>query len=341
MKKTLLLTAIFILLGVYIHGQTDSGYSLREAYINKYWKIAVDKMRDYRIPASITLAQGILESGAGRSDLATEANNHFGIKCHKDWNGDSFIKDDDAKGECFRKYSTAEESFRDHSLFLTNRTWYAPLFQLDITDYKGWAKGLKSAGYATNPNYSQMLIKLIEDHKLYRFDDPSYLPESQGILANNDSTKSSSGEEIIEEITEEKLLVVQEDNKQEEPERLQVYDSGPVDRSIFLINGLRCLVAKPDDNILRLAIDFSIDPADLIRYNDLDSRGSIRPGQVIFLEKKKRTAQRESFTVASNESLYDISQLFGVRLSLLVKRNGGDPHSPLPTGTKISLNKSK
>lgn len=341
MKKTLLLTASLLLLGIYLKGQSDNGYSLREAYISKYWQIAVDKMRDYRIPASITLAQGILESGAGRSDLATEANNHFGIKCHKEWNGDSYIKDDDAKGECFRKYSNAEESFKDHSLFLTTRKWYAPLFKLEVTDYKGWAYGLKAAGYATNPSYPQMLIKLIEDHKLYRFDEPGYSPESTKLIAENDTTNKEANELIVSEVSESLLPVVQESTPKAEQERLQIYETGPVDRSLFLINGLRCLIAKPDDNILKVAIDFSIDPTDLIRYNDLDSRGSIRPGQVIYLEKKKRTAQKETFTVASNESLYDISQLFGVRLSVLVKRNGVDPHSPLPAGTKISLNKSK
>ena len=135
-----------------------------ELYIQKYKDLAVEHMVEYSIPASITLAQGILESGSGESDLAVESNNHFGIKCHRDWEGDRSYYDDDEENECFRKYKSASESYLDHSLFLKNKPRYSELFSLNITDYKGWAKGLKKAGYATDPNYANNLIRVIEKY---------------------------------------------------------------------------------------------------------------------------------------------------------------------------------
>ena len=141
-----------------------------EEYIAQYKDVAIKKMREYKIPASITLAQGILESGSGNSRLARKANNHFGIKCHKEWHGKKFYMDDDEKHECFRKYPKAADSYRDHSKFLTQRGRYTFLFQYDITDYKKWAYGLKKAGYATNPKYPRLLIKIIEKYHLDQCD---------------------------------------------------------------------------------------------------------------------------------------------------------------------------
>ena len=164
MKNLLSILLLFIALSLFSQTKTD-------AYIAKYSSIAIDEMNRYSIPASITLAQGILESGNGESRLAKEGNNHFGIKCHKNWNGQTIIEDDDEKGECFRKYSNASESYRDHSLFLTERGRYSFLFEYSNTDYKNWAKGLKKAGYATNPKYPKLLIDLIEKYDLVRFDD--------------------------------------------------------------------------------------------------------------------------------------------------------------------------
>jgi flagellum-specific peptidoglycan hydrolase FlgJ len=156
-------------------------------YIENYKDIAVKKMMEYKIPASITLAQGILESGNGRSELTRKANNHFGIKCHKGWDGKKVHHDDDEKHECFRKYNQPEESFDDHSMFLTSRSRYADLFELDIDDYKAWAKGLKNAGYATDRKYPDKLIKIIEDYQLYAYDDI--------VLGVNNQTKRSRKKE--------------------------------------------------------------------------------------------------------------------------------------------------
>ena len=146
-----------------------------ENYIKKYRELAVDEMRKYRIPASITLAQGLLESGAGQSALARKSNNHFGIKCGGDWTGKSVSHDDDARGECFRAYKNPKESYEDHSKFLAGRPRYASLFKLSITDYKGWARGLKKAGYATNPRYADQLIGIIELYELHKYDQKDYL----------------------------------------------------------------------------------------------------------------------------------------------------------------------
>lgn len=150
-------------------GKSLNKYTL--AYIRKYAPMAVLEMHKYKIPASITLAQGILESGNGRSNLARKSNNHFGIKCHKKWRGKRVYHDDDAKGECFRKYTYVQTSYKDHSKFLSGRKRYENLFKLNIKDYKGWARGLKKAGYATDRRYPRKLIKIIQEYQLYRFDN--------------------------------------------------------------------------------------------------------------------------------------------------------------------------
>jgi LysM repeat protein len=181
MKKLLLILFLLPLVNL--------AQSRRQAYIDEFKGIAVREMRMYGIPASITLAQGILESGDGTSRLATEANNHFGIKCHEDWEGGRIYHDDDAKGECFRKYKHAEESYRDHSIFLSTRSRYASLFEYDKTDYKNWAKGLKKAGYATSPTYADALINLIETNQLHQYDveglEGEVLPEYRIVHLEN------------------------------------------------------------------------------------------------------------------------------------------------------------
>ncbi len=184
--------------------------SKRQAYIDQFKSIAVREMRIYGIPASITLAQGILESGDGTSRLATQGNNHFGIKCHDDWKGGRMYHDDDEKNECFRKYKHAEESYRDHSEFLKNRSRYATLFELAKTDYKGWAKGLKKAGYATSPTYADALINLIEQNNLHRLD----LEGLEGELTFEDRTLSAkNGAKYIPLLADESLEYIADGSK--------------------------------------------------------------------------------------------------------------------------------
>jgi len=174
MKRGLLITGILIL-AFQFPGFSQKKITVEE-YIDKYQDLAISEMKKHRIPASIKMAQAILESGSGNSELAVKANNHFGIKCHKGWTGKTYHKDDDEKDECFRKYKSPEDSYRDHSHFLTSRDRYKSLFDLEITDYKGWAYGLKQAGYATNPRYPELLIRIIEVNGLTRLDAGRRLP---------------------------------------------------------------------------------------------------------------------------------------------------------------------
>jgi len=293
-------------------------------YITTYKGIAIDKMHEFRIPASIILAQGLLESGSGNSELAENANNHFGIKCHKEWTGMTYTMDDDEKNECFRKYASAAESFNDHSYFLTSRPRYAGLFSLDILDYKGWAYGLKSAGYATNPRYAEMLIKIIEENELYLYDS-----ESGAKLAKKAKEKIPSGKK---------------DSAIEKVIRHADYDFVEVaegNRSIYVNNNVRLTYAREGDNIQTIAKDLGVHAFQLLRYNELGKNEEIATGQVIYVEPKKRKAAEETHTFLKGETMRDISQQYGVRLNSLYKKNNiAEGHEPEP-GTKIYLRKKK
>jgi len=272
--------------------------TLVNGYIEKYRDIAVKEMMVYRIPASITLAQGIHESDAGRSSLATQANNHFGIKCHKEWFGKTFYKDDDAPNECFRKYDNAIESFRDHSYFLTQRDRYKGLFDLDVNDYKGWANGLQAAGYATNPSYAKKLIQTIESFSLYRFDNANFMTAFGDMLEDLDNPE-----------------------KQAWLRKFIVVKKGKNNRNIFENNRLQMTIARKDDNIYLLARDFRISVDELLDYNDLPYATALKPGQIVYLESKRRKGAAESHQVQKGETLYTISQLYGIKLKMLYKRN--------------------
>ncbi|MCF8348999.1 MAG: glucosaminidase domain-containing protein [Bacteroidales bacterium] len=283
-----------------------------EEYIKTYKDIAIEKMKNYRIPASITLAQGILESGSGNSRLAQKANNHFGIKCHKGWTGKTFYMDDDEKNECFRKYKKAEDSYRDHSLFLTQRGRYSFLFDLKITDYKAWAKGLKKAGYATNPKYPEILISLIERYDLMKYD-------TQGKKENQEDKKpvKKTGKQVVTS-----NLSVENFNKFEK------YPSG---RQIFINNDRKLIIAKSGDTFFGLAKEFGIYTWQLYKYNDLEKDYLLKVGDIIYLQKKKRKAAREHryHEVANGQTIRQISQLYGVRESRLYKINN------LPKGVQV------
>ncbi len=325
MRKIMAVFTAF-LITLSIAAQNDSAFYIRERYIATYREIAIDKMREFKIPASITLAQGVLESGAGRSDLARYANNHFGIKCHKGWEGDYFIKDDDAKGECFRKYNKADESFRDHSLFLTSRAHYAPLFKLDISDYKGWAYGLKAAGYATNPNYPQLLLKIIEEHKLYAYDSIGLNLEPK--------PDSVSSHDFADEPD---VTTAAESNDM----ALQRYRSGPSDRQVFLKNGIKCVVAQPGDTYIALSVNFKLSLEDIYRFNDLVDGAMLKSGDVVYIQKKAKRTEHDFHIVRPGETLHSIAQLYGIRLTLLERRNSLNSRDTLTPGDKIWLNYRK
>lgn len=254
-------------------------------YIEKYSAIAVDEMYRSKIPASITLAQGILESGNGNSRLATEANNHFGIKCKASWTGEKVYEDDDAPQECFRKYPAAIDSYRDHSDFLMKNSRYAFLFDLDPSDYKGWAHGLKKAGYATNPQYAELLITFIEKHKLNRFD----------------ATKIS--EEEDRELKEEKALQLLAHGKEIE------------------VNGVPGIVAKAGDSYASIAMTYDLKVHQLYRYNDLSKDAICQPGDTLYLKSKKNKNDIAIHLVVGTETMYLISQRYAIKLEKLLDRN--------------------
>ena len=295
------------------------GQSVRmstKEYINKYKDIAIKDMKTYKIPASITLAQGILESGSGNSKLARKANNHFGIKCHGDWHGKKIYVADDIRHDCFRKYSSPEASYRDHSKFLTKGQRYAFLFRYPITDYKDWAYGLKRAGYATNPRYPQLLINYIEKYHLYKYD------KSQKHHAQK-SRKSRKAMAYMTPVVSTFTKV-----------RNSMYG-----RPVLENNGRRLVVVKAGDTFKKIAAEFEINTGKLIRYNDLKRTFILHPGELLYLEKKAPKAERgyKYHIVKQGETLWGISQLYGIRLSSLLDRNNLPKHYQAETGTIIRV----
>ena len=257
----------------------------RAEYIEHYAPLAVEQQTLYGIPASITLAQGLLESGNGNSRLAREANNHFGIKCGSGWDGPSVRHDDDALQECFRAYSSPEESYIDHSLILLERKWYRPLFDLDPKDYKAWAHGLKKAGYATNPLYAELLIKIIEDYELYQYDNTLvadwHPSEPQQEVVKEDVEK------VAEEVVEEK-----NDTPVEEPQKPRTVDvdnyrialSTVGEYGIYAEGGRRYVIATEGDNLSRVAKTLGISVRRLRKINNLSTSHTVIAGERIFIE---------------------------------------------------------
>ena len=291
--KKLKLFLILIICCLTLQAQTRN--KQYEAYIKKYRELAVEEMKKYHIPASITLAQGLLESGAGQSTLARKSNNHFGIKCGSDWSGKTVSHDDDALGECFRAYKHPKYSYEDHSKFLAGRPRYASLFNLNITDYKGWARGLKKAGYATNPRYADQLIGIIELYELYKYDDKNYL---KWIKKN------------------------------------------PNPHQTYIANDLLYIVVRAGDSWKSISQEFDISQKKLRKYNDLYKGYALQVGDILYLEKKNKKAGKEHIVhvLRAGESMYSISQKYGIRLKNLYKLNKMDEDDPTPkTGTILRL----
>ena len=293
----------------------------RKQYIDTYKEIAIVEMNAFHIPASITLAQGILESGNGNSGLAKNANNHFGIKCHKGWTGKSVRMDDDAKNECFRKYKNAETSYKDHSEFLTTRSRYAFLFDLKITDYKSWAKGLKKAGYATNPKYPQLLIKIIEENKLYEYD------KYYGKKYSRSSNKK-----------EKQNITTNFETPLAQTEYIEVHNSIN-SRKVYLNNGVKFTYAKKGDTFYKVAKEFNIYTFQVFRYNDMKKKDTPSEGQIIYLQSKKSQCNKSIHKVQSGETLFDISQEYGIKLKKLARYNNLKKEATLYPDQQIKLKK--
>lgn len=302
------------------------------AYIETYKDLAIEEMKRTGVPAAITLAQGIHESGAGLSDLVLASNNHFGIKCKSNWTGESVRHDDDAKGECFRKYPQASDSYRDHSDFLKNGQRYAFLFQLDPSDYTGWANGLKKAGYATNPKYPQVLIRMIEDYGLQQYTlaglqavQPSAIPVQQ-----NESRDGVKDIPVQEPAIKAPVLT---SNEQPAPKK---YPGG-----IFKINDLKVVYVKKGISYLALAKQYDIDLSKIFEYNEISQAEETATDQLVFLERKRKSGARDWHLVQAGETAYAISQQEGVRLESLLEYNKLDKNDPLRAGDKLSLKKKK
>ena len=297
-----------------------------EQYIEKYKDIAIREMKRMGVPAAITLAQGILETEWGNSVLVKKSNNHFGIKCKSNWTGESVTHDDDANGECFRAYTNAGDSYRDHSDFLKANQRYASLFKLDPTDYAGWAKGLKKAGYATNPRYPDLLIKYIEQNNLQQYSLMvlNKLPETDvavQIAAANENKIASQ----ISAIEPKALAPVQDAVVSPDPGK------------IILINNTKCIYSKKGTSLLVIADKNNISLSKLMEFNDMTEEGLLGKDQYIYLAKKAKTGDQEFYIVQSTETLHDIAQLTGVQVKYILEYNGLDEAAKLSQGAKILL----
>jgi LysM repeat protein len=287
-----------------------------QTYVEQFSSIAVEKMYQHRIPASITLAQGILESGIGESRLARDANNHFGIKCH-DWKGEYILHTDDKVNECFRKYKNPEESYEDHSLFLTTRGRYAHLFDLKTTDYKGWAIGLQRAGYATDPNYATRLITLIEENNLHAFDR---MPKQQ--------------EKPVREVKTAPVEIIKPPVK--ESHKSNRYPARDTQRNMY---GLRYVIANENDTYSIIANEFKVSMRSILKWNDLPHEVVLQKGDIVYLQNKKKRVTNYSTIhyVGSGETMHAISQRYGIQLKSLYNLNNM-PYSQVPSiGQKLYL----
>ena len=287
MKLTIRIFCLLFFIATLAEAATQRKIPSYEKYIKTYSALAIEQQKKYKIPASITLAQGLLESGAGQSDLARRSNNHFGIKCHSDWHGGRVYHDDDLRGECFRKYKRVEDSYEDHSKFL-KRSRYDRLFQLKITDYKGWARGLQKCGYATDRAYANKLIKVIEDYELYRYDTGK-----------------------VHKLTR------QEKKKLKYP---------TVKYTIYRTYGLLYVYAKENDSFDQIAQNLDFPVKDLKKFNEVPEDFPLQKGDIVYIEKKKKKADKPNYdhVVQVGESMHSIAQKYGIQIKSLYKMNKKD-----------------
>lgn len=299
--KRYLFFLVFILSFLSVGAQTRWNAQYQE-YVDQWSSVAIEQMNRYRIPASITLAQGLLESGAGRSELAREGNNHFGIKCHNGWTGPTVYKDDDQRNDCFRSYKTARESYEDHSRFLVNGRRYQSLFSLKMTDYKGWARGLKAAGYATNPKYADRLIEIIEVYKLYEYDKGK-------VVRGEGDWRDGAVNAVM--------------------------------RDVYIFNDRYYVLARRGDTYRTIGDDMGVSYRKLAKYNERNKNDQLEDGEIVWLEKKARKAPKQykgvPHIVQPGESMYSIAQYYGIRLERLYKMNDLGPDYSIRVGDQLRV----
>ncbi|MEE9460392.1 MAG: glucosaminidase domain-containing protein [Bacteroidales bacterium] len=308
-----ILAGLFIIFSFIHPAKVKSQHTARQEYIDQYKNWAIDEMKRSGIPASITLAQGMLESNNGNSTLATRGNNHFGIKCH-DWKGKSIRHDDDKKNECFRKYKSARDSYIDHTNFLMNGPRYSFLFELDQTDYKAWARGLKKAGYATSSTYASALIRIIEENELDHFDSGKI------------RRRKADDTETIPEITDIDGFEIEIDH-----------------RKILMRNRIDYIIVKEEDTYQSLTGELEMMPYELAQYNEIPRDSKLKKGQVLYLQPKRGKASVEFsyHMVEAGETMYDISQMYGIKLKKLYQLNLMDPGEEPEPSDEIHLRKKK
>jgi LysM repeat protein len=338
---------IVLIISSTLHAQRERA----EAYILKYKDLAIAEMHRTGIPASITLAQGILESQFGESDLAVNANNHFGIKCKTEWTGQKTYHDDDQKQECFRVYPSAEDSYKDHSNFLMTRDWYAFLFKLEPTDDSGWAYGLKKAGYATERDYPQRLLKLIGDYQLQQYSlealGKPYIESTTRNKRNNSNSKKqrvinqtdanvNTSTAIVEAAPEEKNEADVAINKQENTGTAFKKES-TYPNTVFSINHSRVIFAEAGVSLLSIANNYDISLGKLLEFNELNETDILTNDQLIFLERKMKKGAVDFHISTSEETLTLISQKEGVRLESILEYNKLKKDAVLRDGDKINL----
>lgn len=301
MRKIILLVAVVLSLGAQAQPRWNQAY---QQYIDQYKDIAIEQMRQWHIPASITLAQGLLESGAGNSELARKGNNHFGIKCNG-WTGRTTYHDDDERNECFRAYSSAYESYTDHSRFLAGSARYRQLFSLATTDYAGWARGLKAAGYATNPHYAQKLIEIIQLYHLDQYD------------------RAKDYDRFMSERTKD--------------QRVDGVDLHP----IKIFNKNYYLIARQGDTFKSIGEEVGISYRKIARYNERYRKDRLETGEIVWLKKKQtkapKTYKGRMHYVREGESMYSIAQGYGIRLKSLYKINHLPPDHQIRVGEALRL----
>ena len=307
-------------------------------YINNYKDLAIEEMQRTGIPASIKLAQGIHETSAGTSDLVRRSNNHFGLKCKSEWTGMTVKHTDDAPNECFRKYESSRDSYKDQSNYLKNSPRYASLFDLDPTDYKAWAYGLKKAGYATNPKYSPVLIKLIEDYDLQ-----DYTMIALGKLKSGQETLAKSENKNLEKIPDEKPVVMQPEpevvvySKKETKKEAVVEKKPEYPDGEFKINETKVIYAKKGTSYLSLAEKYAIPLARIFEFNEMKVREVVDKDQLIYIMRKRKVGLNEQHVMKPGETLADIAQTEALRIESLLEYNFLQPNMQPAVGSVLYL----
>lgn len=346
MKKIFFAFAMLILSN--FHAQT---WKTDDQYIQKFAPYAVEEMEKYKIPASITLAQGLLETGGGQSILAQQGKNHFGIKCKEDWTGKTMKHTDDAPNECFRVYDDAKQSYEDHSKFLAERKYYVNLFKLDPKDYRGWAFGLKKAGYATNPRYANILLDKIEKYKLYEFDNTDSKTVLYAILKlypdlNNDKIFMAQMDQSKVK-TEPKTIKVpyhQTTYKEQQKKLEKIKSKAEILSTILVKNhpngGLKFIIIPEDTNVKFVAKKFDISENKILKWNELEDE-QLKKNDIIFLESKNSEGNVATYKTEVGDDMHSISQKFAIKLSKLYSKNRMNEGQIPTVGQLIYLQEKK